>query len=271
MKLRHAVLAALLSTSAFAQAPQAAPQTAKGKPATAGKAAKPPAKPKPPQGNVAAESPKQGGAQAPGAVDQLHLANELADWGRQNKNAAALALASRIRSGVTTAPRTDTEKMTEAGSAGGAAAGGADGGSAAQEKQPRQVTAETLLTEARALATDPAGKELVESINRSPMASAGGTRGSTPGASCQEELVRSNATDVYRVEFTGREVGEVLISGDGDSDLDLYIHDDAGNLVTKGDGLTDDEFVRWMPLRTGQFAIRVKNRGVANRYTFCTN
>ena len=68
------------------------------------------------------------------------------------------------------------------------------------------------------------------------------------------------------------ELAEVLVSGDGDTDLDLYVYDSNGNLIAKDIDYSDDCYVRWIPAWTGRFIIRIVNRGpVYNRFVILTN
>ena len=58
----------------------------------------------------------------------------------------------------------------------------------------------------------------------------------------------------------------------GNDDLDLYVYDVNGYLITKDEDNTDRCYVSWTPRWTGAFYIVVKNRGnVRNRYTMVTN
>jgi hypothetical protein len=76
----------------------------------------------------------------------------------------------------------------------------------------------------------------------------------------------------FDVSFVKGYLAEVLVSGDGDTDLDLYIYDSNGNLITCDTDYTDDCYVRWVPAWTGRFTIRVVNRGgVYNNYVVVTN
>ena len=96
--------------------------------------------------------------------------------------------------------------------------------------------------------------------------------GAVGGPKVQRTEVQAFATDVYRVAFHGGELAVVTVIGDGDTDLDLYIYDQFGNLVTFDDGPTDNCVVSWVPRQTGYYTIKVVNRGrVFNRYTIRTN
>jgi hypothetical protein len=86
------------------------------------------------------------------------------------------------------------------------------------------------------------------------------------------DVVRAHSTNVYRMTFVGGEWEVLAVSGDGDTDLDLYVYDENGNLVAKDDDNSDDCMVRFIPRWTGPFTVKVVNRGhYANRYTLGTN
>lgn len=60
----------------------------------------------------------------------------------------------------------------------------------------------------------------------------------------------------------------LTVRGDGDTDLDLYIFDQFGNLVAKDDDDTDQCVVSWTARNTARFTILIVNRGaVFNRFT----
>lgn len=86
------------------------------------------------------------------------------------------------------------------------------------------------------------------------------------------EVVRAFTTDVYHVQFRGGEVAAVAIAGDGDTDLDLYVFDQAGNRICRSVRGGDAEACRWTPAWTGTFRIEVKNLGsMSNRYRIAMN
>ncbi|MCX7962606.1 MAG: hypothetical protein N2653_13690, partial [Burkholderiales bacterium] len=80
------------------------------------------------------------------------------------------------------------------------------------------------------------------------------------------------ASDVFRVTFRGLEPALVGISGDGDTDLDLFVYDETGRLVCRSERPVDEEICQWVPRWTGVFRIEVRNLGrVWNRYLILTN
>ena len=81
------------------------------------------------------------------------------------------------------------------------------------------------------------------------------------------ERVNAYSSNRYKFTFLGGEKAEILVWGDGDTDLDLFVYDSAGNLIVKDIGYTDTCYVQWTPSRTETFTIEIKNLGnVWNAY-----
>ena len=74
------------------------------------------------------------------------------------------------------------------------------------------------------------------------------------------------------MKFWASELAEVCVSGDGDTDLDLYVYDANGNLIGSDTDYTDECVVRWVPAWTGTFIVKVVNRGALyNNFAIWTN
>lgn len=98
------------------------------------------------------------------------------------------------------------------------------------------------------------------------------TRGTVGGPTYTTSCVNANTTDVYNVRFRAGQQAAVFVSGDGDTDLDLFIYDANGNLVASDTDYGDDCLCIWTPRWTGNFKIKIKNYGrVYNCYTLRTN
>jgi hypothetical protein len=100
----------------------------------------------------------------------------------------------------------------------------------------------------------------------------GTSRGAVNGPRQGYYSVSASCYNDFEISFVKNSLAEVLVSGDGDTDLDLYIYDSNGNLITSDTDFTDDCYVCWVPAWTGRFVIRVINRGlVYNNYLLVTN
>lgn len=129
---------------------------------------------------------------------------------------------------------------------------------------------ETVLADAKMYAAG--DSNLLALINMIDAEAKGALRGSVNGPSRHYDSVNGNSTDTYHISFIANELAEVLVSGDGDTDLDLYVYDSNGNLIAKDADYTDDCYVRWVPKWTGKFIVKIVNRGpVFNRYVILTN
>ncbi|WP_134952500.1 hypothetical protein [Sinorhizobium meliloti] len=86
-------------------------------------------------------------------------------------------------------------------------------------------------------------------------------------------IVEAHQEDPWRWRTArGGELVEIAISGDGDTDLDLFVYDENGNLICSETGPTDDEFCSFVPEWTGEFRMIVVNLGdIHNVYQLWTN
>ena len=102
--------------------------------------------------------------------------------------------------------------------------------------------------------------------------SKGSHRGAVNGPSKHYDSVNGNSTDTYHISFIADYLAEILVSGDGDTDLDLYVYDSNGNLIASDTDYSDDCYVCWVPAWTGKFIVKIVNRGpLYNRYVIMTN
>lgn len=97
-------------------------------------------------------------------------------------------------------------------------------------------------------------------------------RGRVNGPSRTYEIVNGNGVDTYNISFMANYLAEIAVSGDGDTDLDLYVYDSNGHLIASDESYSDDCYVRWVPAWTGRFIVKIVNRGpLYNRYVLLTN
>lgn len=129
---------------------------------------------------------------------------------------------------------------------------------------------ETVLADAKKFADgDPT---LLALINTVDAEAKGASRGNINGPSRDYSSVNGRSYVDYTANFVAKELAEVLVSGDGDTDLDLYVYDSNGNLIASDTDYSDDCYVRWVPAWTGRYTIRIVNRGpVFNRFVILTN
>ena len=189
------------------------------------------------------------------AAARLELAYSSAKYGRENKDADAMIFAAKLMK-QTPADKLAAAKTTE----GGAADSGTKAATADQN-------ADAYLADATKFANG--NKTVLARIEDVKKTAA---RGASDGPKRVIETVKAAGSDLYKVNFKGSEQGIVLLSGDGTTDLDLYIYDENGNLVASDTDGLDDCAVRFYPKWSGTFLIRVKNLGnVYNRYAMVTN
>jgi hypothetical protein len=199
---------------------------------------------------------KKGEIVAPSPVMQsLVLAGQLAKYGYENNSASALIQAAELYLSVGL-----TEFKPESFEQG-------NGEETTKDEyvshDPKQILADAR-TLADGDATLLAMIEKVEKIAPS--------RGAVGGPKSGAYKVAAKSADTFTVKFWANERACVAVIGDGDTDLDLYVYDENGNLIDKDVDYSDDCIVNFFPRWTGKFTIRVVNRGnVYNRYGIATN
>ncbi len=96
--------------------------------------------------------------------------------------------------------------------------------------------------------------------------------GSKMGPQSQSTQVEAHKSDTYRLTLVGGEETKILVTGDGDTDLDCYLMDENDNVVAHDTDTTDTCLLTMTPKWTGSFHVEVRNMGgVYNRYTIRTN
>ena len=185
------------------------------------------------------------------ALEDITLAHRLAVYGTRERRPTALVAAAEILLANPGRPLVSIDPDTIA--------------AAAIIPDPRR-----LLRNARALA---AGDDrMLAIIQRLERVAADVPRGSARGPRQLYGRVAGAEKREHVVEFRGREPAVVYVSGDGDSDLDVFVYDGAGQLVASATGPRDECIVRWTPDRQLPFRVEVRNVGGApNWYWMATN
>lgn len=207
------------------------------------------AKPSGKGSNVSSEKGKTGEMAI--SVSTVTTAHSLARYGDANKDPLALITAARLLQETGSGPA----RVTRIGAA-----------STESKSKADKYSVAALLERARALSEGrPDMLALAEDVAKSR------GRGNTNGPAHHWDVVKSNATDIYRITFRGGEKATVAVDGDGDSDIDLYVYDENNNPICKDDDATDTMICNWYPRWTGEYRIKIVNRGIANRYLLLTN
>lgn len=189
----------------------------------------------------------------------VKLANQILRYGYENKSTLALLDALHIFS----ENPTQAFKASKEGEA-------VDESKTDGKKAKVLFDYESVLADAKAFADgDPNLLALIDNIDAEAK---GAQRGNINGPSRDYAAVNGNSCIDYTASFVANELAEVLVSGDGDTDLDLYVYDSNGNPIASDTDYSDDCYVRWVPAWTGRYTIRIVNRGpVYNRFVILTN
>jgi hypothetical protein len=207
-----------------------------------------------------AQSPsaaKTAGSAPPEGLTALQTAFSLAKYGYANYSASALIGAAEIIAAV------QTQALGATGERAGAAAGSA-------KTAHGEFTAPNLLADAKKYAAGDA--TLLAWADKVEKSLGTKTRGAVGGPKEGGDVVAAGSTITYKLPFRAGQDATIFVSGDGSTDLDLYILDENGNLIAYDEDYSDDCLVRWNPRWTGSFQIVVKNQGRTwNRFVIATN
>lgn len=193
-------------------------------------------------------------------VSALRVALELAKYGYETESASALIEAANILASTPT-QALGVEKEQ-----------GEEIANETDKEEKVQFSPEQLIISARELTEDAHLLALAENVTAKLNAQAEGTRGAMGGPKYARGSVSARSYTYYDQKFWADEIAEIAVSGDGDTDLDLYVYDENGNLIVSDTDYTDDCYVRFCPRWTGRFRIKIVNRGgVYNNYAIITN
>lgn len=188
------------------------------------------------------------------------VAQEIANYGYSNNNPLSLISAADILvDNPTTELKPEKVESNEKGNT-----------KTSKESKLVKLDVKELLKDARKMANG--NTSLLAIADNVEKRIAATTKSAVGGAKYTLESVSANSTDIFYIRFYGGELAEVALKGDGDTDLDLYIYDENGNLIDSDTGYSDACYASWQPKWTGTFKIKVKNRGdIYNEYALITN
>src|SRR5262245_53648316 len=71
--------------------------------------------------------------------------------------------------------------------------------------------------------------------------------------------VPKNSDVIYKIKYFANQDAEFAVIGEGNTDVDIIVKDEAGDQVTQDTGMTDLALCRWRPIKTQVFTIIVRN------------
>jgi hypothetical protein len=182
------------------------------------------------------------------------LSRDLVDYGRKNNDALAMIVAAGMRQQV--ALTSVDRKPTTPGEA------------TAEADDTPDLTVDAILAEAKSMSgDDDAVTALADDVK------AAATKGRSKGPAYNVQTLGAKSIDDYaNVGFDGGDYAEVYAEGSGRTNLDLYVYDENGNLICSDTAPSDVAYCGWTPRWSGNFDIKVINRGGrSNKYSLITN
>lgn len=193
-------------------------------------------------------------------ISALRVAMDLAKFGYETESPSALIEAANI---LASTPTQDLEATVEQG---------AENANETEKVTKVQFEPQALVAAALELTENEHLIAMADNVTAKINAQAEGTRGALGGPKYANSSVSAHSYTYYNQKFWADELAEILVSGDGDTDLDLYVYDENGNLIVSDTDYSDDCYVRFYPRWTGTFRIKIVNRGgVYNKYVLVTN
>lgn len=208
------------------------------------------------QEKVQESTEKKGEIVAPSpAMQTVVLAGQLAKYGYENNSATALIQAAELYLSVGL-----TEFKPESFEQGK--------GEETTKDEYVSHNPKQILADAKTLADgDKTLLAMIEKVEKTKP-----SRGAVGGPKEGYYKLPAGSTHTYEIQVYGRELFEIAVSGDGDTDLDLYVYGAGGKLVAKDDDYSDDCYLKMYPNYSGYYIVKVVNRGnVYNRYMIVTN
>lgn len=140
-------------------------------------------------------------------------------------------------------------------------------------KKPIVLNPSKLLDDAQAMAKgDQSVLKIIESIKKQQTEANNQTRGRKFSPLIKDYSVKSKSAITLYSTFNGDELAEVFVIGDGTTDLDLFVYDEKGNIITFDTNNIDNCYVSFIPPSTGTYLIKIKNIGkLGNNCLLMTN
>lgn len=195
------------------------------------------------------------GVTNPSPAGRLLLAHLLYAQGLADQDGLTVMAAARMSASVPQEVGPDLEKVTD-----GEAMQGAEGASG-------PVTPSEMLETARKLAEgDDTALTLIERAETT------GSEGRNDIAVVRNSVLEPGQTDHWKLPLFGGAYAELGIVGDGDSNLDLSVADEGGQILCQERSPSDTSLCAFVPAQNGYFTVIVQNHGPGrNSYLLVTN
>ena len=200
-------------------------------------------------------SSKEGATKISDDMKKTDLAINLLRYGYQNNSSVSLAQAAQMLFELNMGQLTFSEVTGES-----------------KSEQPLNMSVTKLLQDALTMSEgDAETRAYVESvktqIDNKPI-----NKGARNGPVRKSARVAANSTVAYALDIAGGEVMTIAVYGDGDTDLDLYVYNEIGDLRAYDDDPSGDCLVMFLPLFSQKIRIEIKNRGsIYNDFVIVTN
>ncbi len=182
------------------------------------------------------------------ALETLQTAASLIKYGYQTKSATALVEGARIVAAVSPRQAMPGELSEDEDNFGPV------------EHFKLNFEPVVLLSDARQLAGENATVlKLISELEQELEMTA--HRGAADGPVFLTSRVKAGLTKDFKITFKADELAEVRVSANGYSDLDLYVYDEFGHLVSCDCEYGPDCSCTWTPVWTGTYTVRVFNNG----------
>ncbi|MFH0893788.1 MAG: hypothetical protein V2A54_05070 [Bacteroidota bacterium] len=135
----------------------------------------------------------------------------------------------------------------------------------ATEAKSNDLTPKKLLADAKEMAKGDVNLlAMITATEAKIPAETAATRGALGGPASWNGTVFADSDKTIYASFKKGQLAEITIQGDGKSDLDLYVYDEDGNMITSDNGKYDECYVSWTPKQTLAYKIVIKNGGTTD-------